>query len=208
MHYRILAVAILTSTIVASGVRADDAPVRQTVRGELEGQPEYFLDSKTGKPATRWKIDSVVATMPAKISAAVNDWTGIDDHGKWTLVKFLPISHDEFSASSYGDTSSTIVSVTPPGEAASVKVDAHVRYKEALLASDTKTFFVLSVHEFENRVTGRKCYVVCKIEGEIPKPKESEAPIIQPTGTATWVGPIIDASTPLFSDAAADEKLK
>ena len=68
-------------------------------------------------------------------------------------------------------------------------------------------FFVMGVHEFENRVTKRKCYVICQIQGQKPASKDPKDAIIHPTGTATWTGPIVNASSALFSeDEGAGEK--
>jgi hypothetical protein len=82
--------------------------------------------------------------------------------------------------------------------------DTYIRYKEALTASDEKTFSLLGIYEFENRVTRRKCYVICHIEGEKPASKDPKDAIIHPTGTATWTGPILNASSVLFSEDDAD----
>lgn len=81
-----------------------------------------------------------------------------------------------------------------------------ITYKEALVASDEKTFTILGICQFENRVTQRKCYVVCHIQGEKPVSKDPNDTIIHPTGTAPWTGPILNASSVLFSmdDAPAE----
>ena len=83
-----------------------------------------------------------------------------------------------------------------------VEHETHVRYQEALSASDEKTFCVVGIYEFENRVTGRKCCVICRIEGDKPAAKDAQDRIIHPTGFATWTGPVVNASSVLFPPEA------
>jgi uncharacterized protein (TIGR03067 family) len=110
---------------------------------------------------------------------------------------------DASEALSYEDAYSQRGSVQAAGKTL-YEHETHVRYKEALTASDEKAFFVLAVHEFENHLTKRKCYVFCQIEGQKPASKDPQDAIVHPTGTATWTGPIVNASSVLFPENDAD----
>ena len=204
MLCRIAFITLLALNFTVCATIADDGPARQTVRVELKAQPEFILTAGTKEEPRRSVIDSVVTTTPAAILTAVKDWTGISDRGKTITVKFYHTLHNSrFDAMSYGDRYSQRGSVKVAGKTL-YEHETQVRYKEALASSDEKAFFVVGVHEFENRVTKRKCYVICQIQGQKPVSKDPKDAIIHPTGTATWTGPIVNASTVLFSDNDAD----
>lgn len=200
MKYRIFFVALMTAGLTVPSAIADDRPVPQTVRVKLESQPEYILNGGPKGEPLRTNIDSVETAAPPEIRAAVEDWTGIDDRGKSITVKFYhtPVN-SRYVAMSFGDGFSKTASVNLGGKTV-LDHETHVRYKEALAASDETTFSVLGVYEFDNRATGRKCYVMCHIEGRKPEPMDGDDGVIHPTGTATWTGPILNASTDLFAE--------
>ena len=206
MLCRIACVTLLASCFIVCAVMADDRPARHSVRVELKPQPEFILNAGPNGEPRRFDIDSVVTTTPPAIAAAVNEWTGISDRGKAITVKFLPVRDiSQFLAMSSADGGSVIASVKQGKEVLEEK-ETHVRYKAALAASDETTFSVIGILEFENRVTDRKCYVICHIEGEKPASKDPKDSIIHPTGTATWIGPLVNASSPLFAEADADAR--
>jgi hypothetical protein len=205
MLFRVICSVVLASSYLTCDVSAGDSPTSHTVCQKLESHPEFSITGLDKKQ--RLNIDSVVATTPPVIAGAVNAWTGIADRGKSIKVKFFHIpAASRFPAWSHGDGYSKFSSSTPPGEEESVTEDTHVRYREALVASDQESFFVLGLYEFDNQLMGRKCYVVCKVEGRKPASKDPEDGIIHPTGTATWIGPILNASSILFADDDSDEE--
>lgn len=204
MLARIAFIILLTSCFIACDVMAEDGPARHTVRVKLKAQPEFILNAGPNGEPERSNVDSVVTMTPPAIAKAVKKWTGIADRGKAITVKFNHVPDiSRFVAMSSGDTGSVFASVKVRGKLPANE-ETHVRYKAALAASDAKTFSVLGVFEFENRVTRRKCYVTCHIEGEKPASKDGKDSVIHPTGTATWTGPIINASSVLFSENDTD----
>ena len=77
-----------SGSLLVCTVMADDGPVRHRVRVELKAQQEFILNAgPNGKPE-RSSIDSVVATTPPAIAAAVKEWTGISDRSKFITARF------------------------------------------------------------------------------------------------------------------------
>lgn len=205
MPTRVICIALLTSLSLLCGAMADEKPARRTVRAELKATPAYVFNAGPNGEPQRWSIDNVVATTPPEIAEAVGQWTGISDRGKSTTVSFVHVpAKGLFTAMSSGDTGSVKTSAKR-GDVVLEQSETHVRYKAAFAASDETTFSVFGILEFENRVTERKCYVTCQIDGEKPAAKDPQDTIIHPTGTVTWSGPYYNASIPLFveDDAVA-----
>ncbi|MEQ8787836.1 MAG: hypothetical protein RIC55_16140 [Pirellulaceae bacterium] len=185
---------------------ADDEPARRSVRVDLKPEPAFILNAGPNGEPKRSSIDNVVAAAPPAIAEAVSKWTGILDRGKTITLTFTHVpAKSLFAVISSGDFGSKTISVKQ-GDKVLERSETHVRYEAALSASDETTFSVFGIFEFENRVTERKCYVICQIEGEKPALKDPKDPITHPTGTATWIGPIVNASSPLFAETGADVK--
>jgi hypothetical protein len=128
----------------------------------------------------------------------VKDWTGIADRGTAITVKFAHTpENSHFAVMSTGDGYSKSGSIKVANKTIA-EHETQVRYREALTACDEKSFTALGIYEFENKVTRRKCYVICQIDGQKPESKDPQDEIIHPTGTATWTGPIVNASSDLF----------
>jgi len=215
MLYRIVFASLLMSsftvcTVVADDVparpddvpaRPDDVPARRSVRVELKAQPEFIDNAGPNGQPERCQVDSVASVMPPDVATAVQEWTGISERGKTITVKF----HTPQKALSFGDTGDFRAFVKV-GDKVLANTDIRVRYKPVVATSEETTFFVLGIFEYENRVTDRKCYVICQIEGEKTASKEPQDAIIHPRGTASWIGPIVDGSSVLFpADADADK---
>jgi hypothetical protein len=203
MHWRILSVACLIVGLLAGHAQADEGrpakpaagepPRRQAVKVELEAQPELILLGK-GK-TERSNIDSVSSPLPPAIAAGVKGWTGIADRGQTMTVKFFHDPHNaRFDAASFASETFGRTSFLKFGDKVLHDEETHVRYKEVLAASDEKSFFVVGMIEFDNPKTHRRCVVLCQLEGQKPPAAGKDDPVIHPTGTATWTGPIVNAS--------------
>ena len=191
MHQRMLPAAIVASSLLAGAALADDGPARHTVTVAFEVQPEFIL--QTGGEPIRADVDRVVAAMPPAIAASVADWTGISDRGKTVTVKLdHNLKNARFTAMSSGDGYDRSGLLQVAGKTLA-EHDTRVTYREVLAEGDAKTFSVLGLIEFENRVTERRCIVVCRIEGVKPAPEDPQDRVIHPEGTATWIGPIVFA---------------
>jgi hypothetical protein len=194
MGQHLLWLAGWTMWLLAAAVYAGEGPERQTVKVELQAEPQTILAGKG--QSERANIDIVVSEMPPAISAAVKEWTGIADQGQKIGVKFIHSPRDaRFDAMSFAEGTGGYKGFLKSGEKVLQNEETHVRYKASLEASDEKTFFVVGLLEFENSVTKRQCFVLCQFEGHKP-PASAEDPIIHPTGTATWTGPILTAKRP------------
>ena len=204
MLSRIACITLLAPSLMVCAVMAADGPTRHSVRVELKAEPGFILNAGPNGEPRRSHIDKVVTATPPTIAAAVRQLTGISDRGTAITVTFVHVPDKSlFAAMSSGDWGSVTTSVKREDKVLE-RSETHVRYQAALSASDETTFSVFGIFEFENRVTERKCYVICHIEGEKPALKDPKDSIIHPTGTATWIGPIVNASSPLFAAADAD----
>lgn len=214
MPRRIIPAAFLSSWLLAchyacadegpaKAAPAGDLPARQTIKVELQPQTELILLGKGENE--RSNIDAVTSDLPPAIAAAVKDWTGIADRGQKMTVKFFHRPHNkDFTALSFASETFGHTSFLKFGDKVLDDQETHVRYKELLAASDEKTFLVLGLIEFDNVKANRRCYVLCQLEGQKPAASKDD-PYIHPTGTATWTGPLANASIPAPAEIKAAE---
>lgn len=210
MKWRILSIVLLVGSLPAAigtaqdaeaaggGVKpaVDDAPARQTITAEFDSKAELherLVQELKGPVGNVFK--GVVVPTPPAIAAAVESWTGISDRGSRVLIRFIHNTrHSKYVTMSYGDGYSRI------GGKDRFEHETHVRYEETLTACDAESFCILGLYEFEDAIAERRCTVICRLEGVKSASGNPFAPDIHATGTATWIGPIIDASGSAFRE--------